>query len=204
LRLIQFAKNAHHGPSCVVWLENGTERLVPIAATDRSPQPPTLYPHPHGPARGVEYSKLALSIAERKQDRNEEICLLGQLASAHQLLGAYEESMNYARRALELAAVYPVDPIVLWLIFRVSAGAANGFSMLFTSAIFQKQAVLLAIDMKRPLQISRSYGSLSETYWKLKNYQEAIALARKALEIGNQVGDSPMGLNIKACGFRRL
>src|SRR5262245_38049916 len=46
LRLIQFTKCAYHGPSCVVWLENGTERLVPLAATDRSPQPPTLYPLP--------------------------------------------------------------------------------------------------------------------------------------------------------------
>lgn len=156
------------------------------------------------PARGVEYSKLALSIAERKQDWNEKIVILGQLASAHRLLGANEVSMNYARRALDLAGIYPVDPAILWVIYRVSAAATGDFSRLFTSAAFEKQALLLAIDMKRPLQISRSYGVLSEIYGKLKNYQEAIALARKGLEIGNQYGDSPIGLNIKAHALLRL
>src|SRR5262249_18216977 len=47
LRLIQFAKSAHyHGPCCVVWLENGAERLIPLGATDRAPQPPTFYSFP--------------------------------------------------------------------------------------------------------------------------------------------------------------
>ena len=156
------------------------------------------------PARGIEYSKLALSIAERKQDWNEKIYILGQLASAHQLLGAYEESMYYARLALDLAFIFPVAPALLWVIYRVSAGAANGFSRLYTAAIFEKQAVLLAIDMKGPLQISRSYGSLSEIYGRLKNYREAIALARKDLEIGEECGDSPDGLNIKAHALLRL
>ena len=156
------------------------------------------------PAQGIEYSKLALSVAERKQDWNEKIGILGQLASAHQLLGANEESMNYARRALNLACVYPVDPAILWLIYRVSAAANSHFSRLFTSAAFEKQALLLARDMKRPLQLSRSYGVLSEIYGKLKNYQEAIALARKDLEIGNQYGDNPVGLNIKAHALLRL
>jgi CHAT domain-containing protein/Tfp pilus assembly protein PilF len=155
-------------------------------------------------AQGVEYSKLALSIAERKQDWNEEIGVLGQLASAHRLLGANEETMNYARRALSLAFIYPVDPAILWLIYRVSAAATSDSSRLFTSAAFEMQALFLAIDMKRPLQISRSYGVLSETYGKLKNYQEAIALARKDLEIGDQYGDSPIGLNIKAHALLRL
>jgi len=156
------------------------------------------------PAQGVEYGKLALSIAERKQDWNEKIGLLGQLASAYRLLGANEESMNYARRALNLACIYPVDPAILWLIYRVSATATSDFSRLFTSAAFEKQALLLAIDMKRPLQISRSYGVLSEIYGKLKNYQDATILARKDLEIGDQYGDSPTGLNIKAHALLRL
>jgi CHAT domain-containing protein len=156
------------------------------------------------PARGVEYSKLALSIAERKQDWSEKIGILGQLASAHWQLGASEVSMNYARQALDLASAYPVAPGTLWVIYRVSAAATGDFSRLFTSAAFEKQALLLAIDMKRPLQISRSYGVLSEIYGKLKNYQEAIALAGKDLEIGNQYGDSPTGLNIKAHALLRL
>jgi hypothetical protein len=46
LRLIQFTKCAYHGQSCVVWLGNGAERLVPLAATDRSPQPLTISPLP--------------------------------------------------------------------------------------------------------------------------------------------------------------
>ena len=156
------------------------------------------------PAQGVEYSKLALSIAERKQDWNEKIGILGRLASAHRILGANEESMNYARRALNLVCIYPVDPTLLWGIYRVSATATSDFSRLFTSAAFEKQALLLAIDMKRPLQISRSYGVLSEIYGKLKNYQEAIVLARKDLEIGDQYGDNQIGLNIKAHALLRL
>jgi CHAT domain-containing protein/Tfp pilus assembly protein PilF len=156
------------------------------------------------PARGIEYSKLALSVAERKQDWNEKIGILGQLASAHRFLGAHEESMNYARQALDLAGVYPVDPPILWLIYRVSADALNAFSRLFTSATFEKQALLLAIDMKRPFVISRSYGFLSEIHAKLKNYQEAIELARKDLKIGHEYGGSPAGLDIQAHALLRL
>ena len=156
------------------------------------------------PARGIEYSRLALSIAERKQDWNEKIGILGQLASAHGLLGAHEESMNYARQALDLARIHPVDPAILWLIYRVSADALSAFSRLFTSAAFEKQALLLAIDMKRPLRISRSYGFLSEIYGKLNNYQEAIELAGKDLRIGHEYGDSPAGLDIQAHALLRL
>ena len=156
------------------------------------------------PAQGVEYSKLALSIAERKQDWNEVVGILGQLASAYWFLGATEELMNYARQALELAGIYPVNPAILWVLYRVSADATNDLSRLFTSAAFDKQALLLAINTKLPLQTSRSYGFLSETYRKLRNYQEAIALAKKDLEIGNQIGESPIGLNIKAHALLRL
>src|SRR5262249_17146694 len=113
-------------------------------------------------------------------------------------------TMKYARQALELAGIQPVDPAILWVLYQISAAATNDFSRLFTSAAFEKQAVLLAIGMKRPLQISRSYGVLSDTYRKLRNYQEAIALAKKDLEIGDQVGDSPTGLNIKAHALLRL
>jgi CHAT domain-containing protein/tetratricopeptide (TPR) repeat protein len=156
------------------------------------------------PARGIEYSKLALSIAERKQDWNEKIGILGQLASAHRFLGAHEESMHYARQALDLARFYPVAPTILWLIYRVSADALNAFSRLFTSAAFEKQALLLAIEMKRPLLISRSYGFLSEIYGKLKNYQEAIELAGKDLKIGHEYGDIQAGLDIQAHALLRL
>jgi CHAT domain-containing protein len=156
------------------------------------------------PARGIEYSRLALSIAERKQDWNETIGILGQLSSAHLFLGAHEEAMNYARQALDLARIHPVDPVILWLIYRVSAYALNAFSRFFTSAAFEKQALLLAIDMKRPLLISRSYGFLSEIHGKLKNYQEAIELAEKDLKIGHEYGASPAGLDIRAHALLRL
>src|ERR1700741_5024184 len=72
LRLIQFTKNAHHGPSCVVWLENGAERLIPIAATDRSPQPPTLYPQPLNLAASESlvraYARIRTQIKERAEN----------------------------------------------------------------------------------------------------------------------------------------
>ncbi len=156
------------------------------------------------PAQGIVYSRLALSVAERKQDWNEKIGILGQLASAHWFLGAHDESMNYARQALDLAGIYPVDPQILWLIYRVSADALNAFSRLSTSATFEKQALLLAIDMKRPLHISRSYGFLSEIHGRLKNYREALDFARKDLEIGHEYGGSPAGLDIQAHALLRL
>jgi CHAT domain-containing protein len=156
------------------------------------------------PDRGIEYSRLALSIAEQKQDWNEKIGILGQLASAHRFLGAHEESMNYARQALDLARIHPVDPLILWLIYRVSADALNSFSRLFTSTAFEEQALRLAIDMKRPILISRSYGFLSEIHGKLKNYQKAIELAGKDLKIGRELENGPSGLDIQAHSLLRL
>jgi len=163
-----------------------------------------LYVHQNRPAQAIEYSKLALSIAERKQDWNERVEFLGQLADAHWFLGSYEQSLTYARQALYYASIYPVEPEILWYVCRISADALNSISRLFTSTILEKEALRLAIEMKRPLQISRSYGFLSESYGRLKNYHEAIGLARKDLEIGNEHSSDPMGSNIQAHAFLRL
>ncbi len=46
LRLICIVNRPYLGRCCVAWLENGVERDVPIAATDRSPEFLTFYPLP--------------------------------------------------------------------------------------------------------------------------------------------------------------
>ncbi|HKX29009.1 MAG TPA: CHAT domain-containing protein [Blastocatellia bacterium] len=155
-------------------------------------------------ALGIEDSRQALSTLEPTRDRNGLVAILGQLAAGYRFLGAYDESMNYIRQALDRAAGGPIEPAILWTTYRNSADALNTGSRFFTSAAFDRQSLQVAIEMDRPLRISRSYGALSDTYRKLKEYRTAIELAGKALEIGTQLGDSPAGLDIRAHALRRL
>jgi CHAT domain-containing protein len=70
-----------------------------------------------------------------------------------------------------------------------------GFSMrameLHKAALFyQMEALYVALEMGRPLIISRSYGYLGATYAMLKMYLEAVSEATKAFETGQNVSDS--------------
>jgi hypothetical protein len=46
LRLVGITRKQYQGTCCVVWLIPGVERLVPLAATDRSPESIALYALP--------------------------------------------------------------------------------------------------------------------------------------------------------------
>ncbi len=46
LPLINIANRQHVGRCCIVWLHDGCDQHVPLAATDRAPEPPTIFPVP--------------------------------------------------------------------------------------------------------------------------------------------------------------
>jgi hypothetical protein len=46
LPLITITNKAYLGRCCIVWVYGGHNQCVPLAATDRAPEPPTIFPVP--------------------------------------------------------------------------------------------------------------------------------------------------------------
>jgi hypothetical protein len=46
LPLIHITNKQHRGRCCIVWLYTGYDQGIPLAATDRAPEPPTIFPVP--------------------------------------------------------------------------------------------------------------------------------------------------------------
>jgi hypothetical protein len=46
LPLIHITNKQHRGQCCIVWLYTGYDQGIPLAATDRAPEPPTIFPVP--------------------------------------------------------------------------------------------------------------------------------------------------------------
>jgi hypothetical protein len=72
LRLIGITNKSYLGQCCVVWMQDGVERNVPITATDRSPEPFRLYPLPldlSSVQRLLKaYARLRTQLAEETED----------------------------------------------------------------------------------------------------------------------------------------
>lgn len=155
-------------------------------------------------AQALMYSHHSLKIAERRKDDNIRVGVLDQLVHAYSLLGSYDRALNYALQLLVVFYKKPIEPGMLWVSYGYSAEILSRTSRLFTSLMFEKEALQLALAMNGPLQISRSYGFLSDVLAKLNNYPEAISFAQKDLDIGNQYSGDPVSENIKAHALLRL
>jgi hypothetical protein len=72
LPLIDITNKQYLGRSCVVWIQEGVERIVPLAATDRAPESVTIYPFPLNPFSVRQlvsaYGRIASQITEATED----------------------------------------------------------------------------------------------------------------------------------------
>jgi hypothetical protein len=59
-------------PCCVVWIDEGVERIVPVAATDRAAEAPVIFPAPLSPASVrqllVTFARMTARSGEKTAD----------------------------------------------------------------------------------------------------------------------------------------
>ncbi len=197
---------------CYLFLPNHDEarrllsRLLPVC---ESQQYRWMFAHSlssmaHADADSYEYST-ALEYAERALKQFEEIgdangmvkCLT-QFADFNQALNRVSRAMSYFSKALAIASSRPVEPMRRWPLL-AGIGFCMSASQAYQAAIFyQKEALATAVEMKRPLPISRSYSYLGSAYATIGMFSEAVNQAKNAFALGRSLQDRSAGLDIMA------
>lgn len=152
----------------------------------------------------IDYSKRALVSFEKIGDVNGTLKCLTQLADFNQVLSRITAALGYLSRAWALATSRPSHPKERWSML-IQLGFSMGSLQLHTAALFyQNEALSLAIEMGKPLRISRSYGYVGSAYAAMKKYAEALNEATQALEIGRALPNDRTGIEIMANASQQL
>lgn len=154
-------------------------------------------------SKSVEFSTRALAILEQVGDLNGVLKCMSQLADLNQSLNQIAKSLSYVSRGLALSGEIRAEPMQRWGM--LVQGAYNMSSMELHSAelYFHKEALEVALEMQRPLIISRSHGYVGSAYAKLERYPEAVIEATKAFDAGRSISETG-GLEIMANASMQL
>jgi CHAT domain-containing protein/tetratricopeptide (TPR) repeat protein len=121
-----------------------------------------------------------------------------QLAEEYRELKDARASLGVTQQVLSLASETNPEDLQRWQISSLLAFNLASIGLDGAAMNCWKEGVSAALKMGRPLITSRTYEYLGVEYAKLKLYDKAIAAGSAALDIGNQVGNEPNGLNIAA------
>lgn len=155
-------------------------------------------------SQALEYSERALAAFERVGDTNGILKCLTQLADLNQVLNRIEAALGYLSKGLNQSSEMPTEPMQKWGVLNEIAFSLSSKQLHRAALIYRNEALDLALKLKRPLIISRSYGYVGMEYASLKLYPEAISAAVKAEETGASMADSTGGLEIFANASQQL
>lgn len=149
-------------------------------------------------SESIDYAHRALKQSEQIQDIIGILKALVLLADQYRSLHNERQSLNFLHRALDLTNDAAADPLQTWGIFTAIALNLNSLNLRPAALEYQKEALRLALEMDRPLIISRSYDYLGLTYGSLKNYDLALQNINLAFAAGNKLSGEPSGLEMMA------
>jgi CHAT domain-containing protein len=155
-------------------------------------------------SRAVDYSSRALATFERTDDLNGVLRCLVQLADVHQHLNRIARSLGYLHRGLVLTGDNPAEPIQRWGILVEIALSLSSMRLDTAALFYQKEALSLALEIGKPLFISRSYGYVGSAYAAIKVYDEALRNATRAFEVGKGMPEGTGGSEILADASQQL
>jgi CHAT domain-containing protein/tetratricopeptide (TPR) repeat protein len=145
---------------------------------------------------GLEYSERALAEFQQIDDANGSVKCLIQFADFNQVLNRLARSMSYLNQALAIASSRRIEPMQRWGLL-----AQIGWCMIFIKSyeaalFYQKEALAIAVEMNRPLPISRSHTYLGSAYATMQMFSEATDEVRKAFNVGARLKDKTDGYEI--------
>jgi len=135
-------------------------------------------------SEALRSANLAVEIADQLQDTSFRLKSLNQAATYWYLLGDWRKSLAYLGRARGIAAVKPSASIDLWVTEDTSALVCSDLQFLRTAAALQLQTVKIAEEMRRELQISRSYTNLGIIMGLQGDFASAIRVTRRGYALG--------------------
>lgn len=149
-------------------------------------------------SESIDYAHRALKQSEQIQDNIGVLKVLILLADQYRTLNNEGQSLNFLHRALTLASAGTAEPLQTWGIFTAIALNLNSLGLHRAALEYQKEALRLALEMDRPLILSRSYDYLGLTYGSLELYQDALRNIELAFEAGKKLAGEPSGREMMA------
>lgn len=152
----------------------------------------------------LEYSERAMAEFERVDDANGVLKCLTQSADFNQVLNRIGRSLSSLNKALAIVSTRRVEPMQRWGLL-----AQIGWCMIlmksYQAALFyQKEALAIALEMNRPLPISRSHTYLGSAYTTMQMFTEATNEVRNAFNVGARLEDKTDGYEIMATASLQL
>lgn len=149
-------------------------------------------------SESIDYAHRALKMSEQIQDTNGILNNLIALADQYDSLNNERQSLSFLQRGLVLANDSSVPPPQAWALFTAIAFNLNSLGLHRAALEYQKEALLIALEMDRPLIISRSYDYLGLTYGSLKNYDDALKNIELAFKAVSGLSGERTGLEMMA------
>jgi CHAT domain-containing protein len=149
-------------------------------------------------SESIDYARQALKQLEQMQDTTGILNILIMLGDEYRSLKNEAQSLNFLQRALTFTNGGLTDPPQTWGIFTATALNLNSLGLHGAALEYQKEALRLALEMDRPLPISRSYDHLGQIYADLKIYDDALKNVGLAFEVGSKLSAEPSGLEMMA------
>ncbi|HMF55450.1 MAG TPA: CHAT domain-containing protein [Pyrinomonadaceae bacterium] len=149
-------------------------------------------------SKAIDISNQALHLSEQVHDTNGVLKNLVQLADKYQTLNEPVKSLELLQRSLLLMNDTPVEPLQVWSTYITIAFNFDSLGFYTAALAYRKEALPLAVQMDRPLILSRNYEYLGQSYKSLKMVDEAVKSVERALEIGKSLPGEHGGLNMEA------
>lgn len=146
----------------------------------------------------IDSSNQALKLSTQLQDTNGLLKSLIQMADAYQSLNQTKVSLGLLQRSLTLLNNSAPEPMQAWGIYFATALNCKSLGFYTAALEYQRETLRLALTIKRPLPISRSYEYLGLVLSDLKHHDEAIKNIQLAYETGKAVSGEPNGLELMA------
>lgn len=153
-------------------------------------------------SEAIDESSRALHLAEEMQDWNGTSDSLVQVAGIHSLSNDEERSFDFLRRSLALDD--RKDAQHNWGTYIAISFNYTAMGLYRASFDCQQEALQLALGIKIPLYLSRSYLYLGLTYGQLKLYDEAIRHVQLAYQQGLPLANERSGQNMMAMAWLKL
>jgi CHAT domain-containing protein len=147
----------------------------------------------------------ALSMFQELDDPNGTLGSFTQLASFHYSVKDIEISFSYLRRARAIAeAMRAPPPGDIWGIHITTALNLTALKLYGAALDHQNEALKIALELDKPLLLSRSYQNIGITYGYLKQFEPALKNLRLAYDQGKRVEKEVLGKNMMANASLKL
>ncbi|HEX8186509.1 MAG TPA: tetratricopeptide repeat protein, partial [Blastocatellia bacterium] len=126
------------------------------------------------------------------------------LAAAYRFVNDSEKALDLYVKDLSLARAYMPQPAQLWRHYASISLAFDQIGFDGAAVAFQQEALQLATEANAPRFICRSYSFLGFILAERGDYAEAAANIKRAIEIGNTLGEQRVRVEALAYSFLQL